>query len=1141
MSALHFGFDHHDRHKRPYNWRVQHHSAHQHIHGAVCNAVLELYSAGARHIPFTPTLRDCKLELEFSGGREPAGEASLKIMFRYDCREMLGHCIEIAWKAGAVAYAYGRMRRRDFDVLERRGPVPVDGCTGRVDLMVADNMVTVSAGGQTARFSLAPDLPDAGAVALERGFSPGSMALAFVTIEPAPRLEKKVLARHAVVFPPDINGQNIPLRYDLTLSACGNVFEMEVGLSGGALEKPDLPWFPYHGRFIDFLDSPYIRTGRTQDGILYLANGRLVMGNVKGAHFYNGLYRRPSWPLRRVFRFDEPPEYIALGYEHYLSSVVRHLAGGPTEVVLDLRTGQVVYAGERVLRGDCALTLRSPADKAVCRRLPAGDPRRDRALAFAQGNHFFMEGEPVRFTAELREDWTETQAMALGLKYQLEDACLDPLAPAGKASLSDPVAGPAGTARMAVLDDFKKLPVGVYHLRLDARVGGDVIKTLRKAFEVMPAEQDAPPAPLASGLPVLYSSPTEVMGLDLDGFDPWNGRGVDAAHYLSIACFVPGCARENRVWQVLKVYGRKWYMWLTSRTTPDYTIAGNADLLAHCDYVTLAADEQSYHLYLWKWPLYTGILLEILNRFLAERRQPAIKEMTAPVFEDRVLPVWKDWIFYFCRWLRHERLPEQQRALEALNPRLRRSDYGPINAYTSTYKLGYNMLFRGLDARDGLGRYYNGFYLFEDYPFACGYPVHAKTCTLAAMKLEDPRIQYHPELYSPIVQGCPDSAVMYANPPYGNSHVTPERIRRRILEYVYATVWHDCSGFAYWQDHGFHVRTWPMELFESLLRTWGFVRRVRPVKPLRTTAFVCSREICLRHPDTYRRPAGPYPSGDLYNTAEECIPFVYDMARRAGLPAGFMAALDSLERLAADDTDLLVLPPLLDVPQNILDCIRALHGQGVNLLCFETVAGLEDLFGVVSLAAPVRVRHIRRAAGALDDTLPGEEYTEHEGCVVRYREAGADVLLAGDGGTPVLTCHRTPAGLAALWTVPPTVVCKDVFFECGGYGRESISDLVNGATRALLRRLARPQVSTTEGALSAFWDQAGRARIIVSENAFPAPASAIRPLVTIRLPGLQPGMVECDQSFDIVSATPESLALRLKLAPDECAVITVES
>ena len=1220
----------HDSDDGPCNWQTQNHSSLAHIHGRVSARGFELYTSGGRHLPIIPPVRDFCFEAEWVLATALSTRVSLDLLFDYDPIRQVGRGLRFEWEGETLRVSCGEIRRREFRSLEVQeagiAPLAVD-CMQRLQVEREGGSVRVTVDSASPFcFELGKGEAFAGgSLAIERGSFPGYVVLRSVRIEAQIASEPLTVWEHELEFPPGIHGMNIPLRYALILRQMGNIHELRVKLSGGALEKPEVADFEYQGRVVDRLVRPYLRLlSGGGERIHYLHGGTQILGTVPGAFFYQGLYPPPEWPLERVFYFEryDPTSLIRLGYEDFLCSASRALGGGPAEMLFDPSAGVIVHAGGALARGRIDLEITSPSDDNIRQRIPAHDPRYQDALAFCANNHFFSKGVPCSFRATVRFENLDIQPGELGLEWRLEDVFRDPLGPAGTIGRKPGVANPGAPPGEAVcgwcecpqpaglqgyagaIDLPQDLAPGVYHLQTVLNFGGQQITSLRKAFEIMPEEPNSPPPPLLSGLPVLFSSSTETMGLDTDPFDPWRGIGNDAAHYTAICCFFPEFARKNKIWDTVHLYGRKWFCWLTSRTTPRHTIDENRDILAHVDFVNLAADAKRYHLYLWKSHLYRGIVLEVFHRFLRDigrepvaggaspksanqrsvgvspasldesgqdahapvagvspalagkragrprsleeasldfsETRPVAGEFTEEHFRTLVLPNWNAWVEYFCRWLCLERLPEQKRALEELNPAIRRSDYGPVNGYCSSNKTAYSMRYRGLDPALGLDQFYNGFFLFEDYPFACGYAIHAKTFTLACLKLADPRLVYYPELYAPSVQGSPDSAVMMGNPPFGIYGFPALALRKRIFEYAFGVVWHGAAGFHYWLDDGFHTRNWKLELYHELLDAWKFVRGHRAVTPLRCTAFVVSMESSLEHPETYRPPVPPDPGSDVFNAAEECVPFAYDMARRANLQAGFAASMDSLAALDPREVDLLVLPPLRGVPAEQVAAIRRLHAAGVNLLGFESIDGLEDLFGVERLPTKKRVAAIRTAHGWDFPERPAEEVCEHGRCQTEIQAVRARVLLDDGNGASVLTVNETPTGKAALWAVAPTLVRRDNFCERDVHGRENISALVETATRRVLAWLGDAAVTTSEGKVTGFRDDRGVAHIVVSEDAHPHPAQTIRPLVKIRLSEIPDAEIRCDRPFQLVASDAGCAAVRLVLEPHECAVISVE-
>jgi hypothetical protein len=238
---------------------------------------------------------------------------------------------------------------------------------------------------------------------------------------------------------------------------------------------------------------------------------------------------------------------------------------------------------------------------------------------------------------------------------------------------------------------------------------------------------------------------------------------------------------------------------------------------------------------------------------------------------------------------------------------------------------------------------------------------------------------------------------------------------------------------------------------------------------------------------------------------------------------------------------MLVLPPLHGMTAKHLDAIRKLHAQGVNLLAFESVDGLEDLFGVTSMEQPVAVTNIKVNVKQFDNPLlmleSLAEHTEHPLCKAVYRAAGAAVLLEGEA--PVLFLNQTASGKTALFNIPPTVVRRDSFYERVAYGRSSISELMNQAVAIIHRELGSPAVTTSAGKLIAFEAQNGDRHIIIMEDAWPEKPGQISPLVTIHLPNLSAGNISCDKPFTI-KVDAVAAHVRLHLAGHECAIVTIK-
>lgn len=1147
------------------NWTVLRNSDLSHLHRQWDKGKYIITMPGNRHLPNTPQLAAFTLEATFAVVNNGDEAPELKIYFWYDKLKRTGHFINCRFEDGRctvfLGFEYGAAiqiiaeQRGTFDAREKAAP-------RTITLQVSRNLIEVRLENcPPFVFPLAEASKGSGRIGFDRGNFSGMLELHEVKINSTENICTKVLLPETeFIFPPGINGFHTPLRYKVSMRQFDDTTRVDLEISGSDAQNPDVPWFPYHGLIFEVLTAPYLRIGEQR---LYpAAQDTLVLANpdpAKQDYFYSTLYRKPAWPLRASFFLAEISgiDTIGIGYEYCENEAgSKHLSGGPNEAVFDVASRSLVYVGAAVRKGIFILELHSQADKEICRQIPPADPRYEAAVAFAKRNHFFNDSEKCCFKVTIRCAETELSAEDVQLCCRLENAFTEELKSIALAPLEIANNTEAGFTELVVELPPFNLAAGVYHLYFELMFAGRNTLSQRHAFEVMPADPDAPAAPLLSGLPLLFSMPNETKGLEQDQFEPYLDVENNAAHYLSITTHYPDVGRKNQIYNILKLYHRKWFLWLTDRVAQHPGLEQNRDIISRCDFIQPPVTFNGSRCYeMWKPQTYQGQILQLLLDFLRSdafhsgqekhltiANLEEIEREKAPFpescIEELVAKHWMEWLNFFERWLVREN-GALRKVLKDINPGIKRAGYGPMNIYAARGKTNHALRYRGT-----LPQFYDGFFVFEDYPFSCKYNIHRGPLLLATLKMANPDTQIYPEIYCSIKQGCPDGAVNYAWPPLGVTEHPASAEKKRFFEYAYAAVWFSQGEFHYWRDNGFHARAWPQEYFDVMLESWKFIHLARPFKPLRSTAYLYSDALCESHPAFYEyaKPNG-YPWGDIFNTAEETIPYAWETARIDGQQSGFLCAPESLHEISPEDIALLVLPPLCGATAQQLGAIRSLHEQGVNLLAFENVEGLEDIFGVEPLGERVTINNIQVNTRLPDNPLIElknlREYTEHPLCKAKYRAKGADVLLEGEA--PVLLMNRTPGGRAALFNVPPTVVRRDSFYERVGYGRNSISELINRSVAMMQRQLGTPAVVTTAGKIVAFEAQNGERHIIVAEDAFPDEPTPISPLVTIRLRDIGNKQISCDKPFDKVFAADDAVKIRLQLDVHECAVITVSN
>ncbi len=1139
------------------DWTIEQHVPDGYTDFAVRDRRLVFFDKGNRILPNIPDIDNFVVSGTLDADWNiNGGKYAFTIFFAYDRHKREGHALEFG-ASGARGFA--RLRAPGAGVMAEQTFDADSGNTGVIDFEVRRDPGGIHLkldGRDRLACPLGRTMP--GPLAFTRDAFLGELRLHALAIASGDALaESPLWSGLRIPFAP-LNGMDIPIVWTVDATRVGTAVRLEVELSGGEKTRPDIPWFPYHGHYVEFLDTPYLRVEAegTEAQELVIAEGELVLARPAKKYFYLIGHTEPPWPLKRTFylRHVAPRAVLFAGYKAYGNRAVnKHIETlEPWETACDAVTRERCYAGPTLPPGGAAIALRSPDDKRIVSAIPSGIPARDRALSFARENHYFMEGEPCRLAFDIHIR-PSAAARRLVIEWRLESAFFEPMTEyreVGLASAPEHVALDIERWRSNPVE-LGVLPPGVYHLRYRLRDGAVTETEAWRALEVLGNDRSGA---AASGLPVCFSMSNEVKGQDTDYFDPWRPDCADVSHYISIAAgIMPHFARERRFWELAHLYRREWFLWLGSRVMEDPRLEAQLDLVAHCDHLVPKPTAQDVLFRLCSRQFYVPAIVEVLHAFAVGRgfRVAEIKacldSRTLPgkaLFDALVDTCFYEWVDFFCQ--HHERLLQDFKArVRAVNPAAKISSYGPVAIYAGLYKTAHATAYVGtFQAQPGLEKLQDGYFMLEDYPRSCRYSIRSGPFFLASFKACAPAVRVYPEMYNHNGSAvpCPDAAVARAWPSYGMARrsMPTGASLKSVLEYVFACVWHDGDTFHYWRDYGFHTRTWERERFAALLRLWGFVRKAPPRRPLKANAFVCN-EACCRHHKVYY---DEYPDdehealGDLFNTAEECCGYTHEMSRLAGQNAGFVTDLDGLAGLDAADVDTLVLPPLTRITPDQEQAIRRLHGEGVSLLAFEEVAGLEDLFGVTA-GTPAAVHEIRLNEALADNPLQGlaerVEYTAHRACIGKYRATKARVLL--DAEIPVLFLNRTPSGMTALYNIPPTAVRRQDQANRVSYGRASISGLINDATRRVLLHMSRPAAAASEGTLIAFEDQSGGRHLIVMEDSHPFPSRPIRPIVTLDLPGLKPGDIRCDTPLEIFPASDNRLHLRLSLEPDGFAII----
>ncbi len=1143
----------------PANWHVERNSSMPTAAWVGHEGAFDLLSAGNKYIPVIPDVTDVRMEIGFSVNYRVSHAFTFILLFHYDRFRREGDAVRLSCmgEPAQCKVEFGRVADNIFtplSIVTHDGGIPdaVLGATMFARLECVGPKATVSFAGMDNSFEF--ETVQAGKVCLAREHFLDLFTVSHFTVS-VPSLPTGTNRRTVRVRLPE---ESLPdsIFCDLELEDFGDCTCATVTLSGGVRDTPPGEG-DYHVMRADILANPYFKVlcgGKATTFTLFQGEAIMAQDEMTPGYFYEILHRRPPWPLKRKIAFFRPegPAYFAVGAETCLNTTTCNTALSPGETLFD-ESGDIIYSGRAVSQAVGDIVFASQEDKEIIERLPKEDPRHDMAVAFARRNHYFLSGEKICFTVNVRA----REALSLEYEVVLEDVFFTKLR-------SVPFKVTFSTSRVADFelrtaalrcDDLRGLAEGVYHLRLRSVDATGVQLEDYCAFEVMGRGEDALPPPLLSGLPYLYDSRTETRGLETDSFDPWHVARVDEGHYMACANFLPVAARKYNVAPTVHAYRREWFLWLASRCADKPMMRDNMDLIAQADYISNKEELEFVQLYARS--NYGGGRLPQLLEFLRMYPDPRyddnnIRELETAVAEGRGVDSvstsalinggfgegdpelshhnfeilakfhWSEWLEFRNQYMA-KKIQTSLDDMRRLQPHIRFSGYGPANIYCAKCK-GQEFIkaHQSMYLTDDMV----GFFQYEDYPYSCSYPIVRGTYMLAAALMVLPYARIYPEYYTNGIQGCPDGAVYYAHPPFGFSEGNPARRFKLVcFDYAFASGHFLDGEFRYWSKHGFQVCTFSREYYEHMLRAWRHVVEHKPVRPIKSATFVFS--------ETSRGTVKVSFTRFMRHVREsgfEAVPFAYEMSRCSGQLAGFQINIGELAKLTPDDTDLLVLPPLTGATAEEVGAIRRLHAAGVNLLLFEDATGLEDIFGVKPLAEPQSVTNLHAT-----DLLPFrlEEYCEEPLCAGRYAADGAETLI--DAEVPVLLTKRNGVARAVFCNVPPMFVRDSQLHQYDSIGRESISELINKSIAFVMGEMTGGAASTSEGRVIGFMDEHDNTVIVIQNTN----ETEIHPVVRYRKRVLSEHVADCDKPWRTLTDDGVHITCRLAVPPEDAAIVVI--
>ena len=806
---------------------------------------------------------------------------------------------------------------------------------------------------------------------------------------------------------------------------------------------------------------------------------------------------------------------VVVGWEYFMDN--DHLeAAGPVEAIYN-RDGRLLYAGMPLRVGDLDMTIDSPPPKRLIARV---SEKNASFQAFTRGfarNHYFLEGDPVRFTVSLAAG--PNTPLPGSFSWSLLDAYRRPIAGAEGTKRFAAAAGDLATTLRGIGRELASAEIaigalapGVYWLDLDA----DGVE-LKRAFSVVPANPRAgATAARVSGLPWISGQ-----------FYPASTTAKDAGHYVSES------NARSVDWQ-------------------EMLAAFNMKITGLPPGVKLPDAQQAFSPGYRIW-ISNSFSDEALEAFLASKEyqpqpgdEPLREPKTTAVDRQRIIrrSHFKEWIDHWCR-VRTDNEAAQRRVWDEYTDGSEYCAYGPALINTFYYGNLYSGRYYGWDARlvnDSL-RLIDVFKM-ETYPHDFGRQPASYTPSIAQTKMAFPTAGCGWEMYGAGGYVI-DNRTAEGRGPNGLGYPSPNFLAHQVAEQT--------LGPWYFADNALHpaghthiapqTGPWTQEMLLGVIDGLRAAADVKSLVPVRSPAFVSSWAAADLDPSWQR--------GSANNAAAEAPAYAYLQSRLAGLAGGFFLDISDVAALDRRRADVLVLPPMRGATPEQVATIRRLHTEGMSLVCFDDATGIEDLFGIRPLREGVAFRSVERAAK--DTLLTGletaalTERISHEG-TARYELDGAtEVLSALDARhrrvAPMLTLYRRSKGPGA------------VFFAAGAtdVGRrrhqpddmnlegEVVSRLVQQALRRCMLSVADPvAVVSPPGTVLAFRRPDDSLSVVVMESSWPFSTGQPQEVeLLLRGPGADTATLECEQPLREGPRRAGERRLTMILEPDEVVCLTV--
>ncbi|MBO4896811.1 MAG: hypothetical protein J5590_00755 [Clostridia bacterium] len=1086
-----------DDNLQPYTMAAELHTEIPNMHSGVDERGFSLRSIGNRYIFCTPDLTQFKFDLTYFYTYMEEYNPTFNVFFGYDKKRRtgLGLMFVCSLGGGMKVSLIEVDRMRITRVSETELSSYSIGEEEKTHLHLALKGTKIEGDLDGHKFSF--DVPETkGRIAIERSNFIGEFVMCDVSITSDDTFEEKTYIAEKTVEIPLRDGGDIPYLFSYEIKDIGGVLYLNTKLCGGTasrkVNREDRP-----GQYVaelDTLRSPFvkIRLGERVEKYYIFNDEKIIVDPNIFWECQKRIFGHPEFPIESTYvlnkAFADDSVYVSYGYEDLKCKGYFVQAGGPSEFMFD-KDGKLLYEGDEL--GESVLELLSPEDKFATTLIPADAYKREEIIHHLATNHYFHIDEDINLTMSMK---TKLDTKNISVKAEIRDVYDAETLEAF--DVTPEISGwKFGYKEVSANIKTKPLKLGVYRVLFTVLYGDEVYRKFNKVFEVFDKDSGTSPA-VASGLPYVFSMPNEQKWLMRNSFDLWNPKpSCDVGHFIACVTDTPIEAETRRTWEVIKPFGRQWFAWLDDRTVLDWSVESHMDVVKNADYLYIPAKTQAFPLrndfYVartYQNPVYREYLHEFMDLHpefaekLTYKKKGKSEFESTPIFDESGrTPVYTDFTYEdleslmtVCHeeWMEYalsrilEDFKNQNEEIKKINPNFKRSAYGPFNQYVSpplsyhTVKAFGNLPYESL-AKD----VYTGFAAFEDYPGSCAYQTYRGAFGVMTILLHCPDLKLYPEQYKGSPGGCIDGAVKFAHAPMGENNPPLYFNTTHAFEFVYNTPRKTEDGYAYWTSYGFHRPDHTPEMTNKLARDWGTVNRIKPAKPLKTTAMITEY---YDSEDIYDGSIINYHGHtNIYNRSEEGHGYIYESLREAGLNAPFAMKLDTLSCLSADECDTLVIPTLKYASDKAKENIRKLYESGVSIFAVSDIDGLEDIFGVRKAEKTVNIDTLVRCDGEEEGIYPND-------ALFKYEADGADVILKSGNGMPVLL----KKGNAVLLNASVSTLGHECSVATPAKSRKNVSRLLRDTFINVLRDISSPIAVGENVGVTMFEDKKGEKHML---------------------------------------------------------------